>query len=78
MRATLSITLATLLAGLFAGAPLATPARSDVIMDWNAKADTIAAEKRTATPTHGRGLAILHLAMFEAVNAIERRYSFTN
>jgi hypothetical protein len=38
---------------------VATPARSDVIMDWNAEADTIAAEKRTATPTHGRGLAML-------------------
>ena len=69
------ITLATFVTGLLAGALLATPARSDVIMDWNAKADAIAAEKRTATPTHGRGLAILHLAMFEAVNAIERRYA---
>jgi hypothetical protein len=75
MRPTIAITLATLLTGLFAAAPLATPARSDVIMDWNAKADELAAEKRTATPTHARGLAILHLAMFEAVNAIERRYS---
>ena len=67
--------LTTLLTSAFVAALLATPAHSDVIMDWNAKADAIAAEKRTATPTHGRGLAMLHIAMFEAVNAIERRYA---
>jgi hypothetical protein len=44
-------------------------------MDWNLKADAIAAEKQTAGPQHGRGLAMLHLAMFEAVNAPERRYA---
>ena len=74
MRRKSMITRATFVTALLAGL-LATPARSDVIMDWNAKADALAAEKRTATPTHGRGLAILHIAMFEAVNAIERRYS---
>ena len=67
--------IAPLLTIVLAAALLTTPARSDVIMDWNTKADAIAAEKRTATPTHGRGLAMLHVAMFEAVNAIERRYA---
>jgi hypothetical protein len=55
--------------------PIITPARADVIMDWNVKADAIAAEKQIAGPQHGRGLALLHLAMFEAVNAPERRYA---
>jgi hypothetical protein len=64
-----------LFAAMFAAALLATPARGDVIMDWNAKADAIAAAKQIATPTHGRGLAMLHVAMFEAVNAIDRRYA---
>ena len=63
-----------LLLGVFA-ALLVTPARGDAIVEWNVKADAIATEKRTATPTHGRGLAMLHVAMFEAVNAIERRYA---
>src|SRR5262249_20998788 len=54
---------------------LITPARGDAILEWNAKADATAESKRTATPTHGRGLAMLHVAMFEAVNAIERRYA---
>ena len=53
---------------------LASIARADVIMDWNARADAIATEKRLLPPIHGRVLAIMHVAMFEAVNAIERRY----
>jgi hypothetical protein len=44
-------------------------------MDWNAKADAIAAEKRIGPTPHARALAILHVSMFEAVNAIERRYA---
>jgi hypothetical protein len=69
------INIAALLASVFAAALPATPARSDVIMDWNAKADVIAAEKQISNVPHGRGLAMLHVAMFEAVNAIERRYA---
>ena len=53
---------------------LASIARADVIMDWNARADAIATEKRLLPPVHGRVLAIMHVAMFEAVNAIEQRY----
>lgn len=48
---------------------------ADVVTDWNAKAETIAVEKRMLPPPNARGMAILHIAMFEAVNAIERRYS---
>jgi hypothetical protein len=54
---------------------LIAPARGNAILEWNVQADAIATEERTATPTHGRGLAMLHVAMFEAVNAIERRYA---
>ncbi len=53
---------------------LAMSARADVIMDWNARADAIATDKRLLPPVHGRGLAMMHVAMFEAVNSIERRY----
>jgi len=49
-------------------------ARADVVMDWNARADAIATDKRLLSPVHGRALAMMHVAMFEAVNAIERRY----
>src|SRR5262245_19508603 len=55
---------------------LATPvvARSDVIMDWNAKVEAIGAEKQLANVPNSRAQSMMHLAMFEAVNAIERRY----
>ena len=52
-----------------------TSASADVIMDWNAKADAIAAQKQLPAPPHSRGLAMMHVAMFEAVNAVERRYA---
>jgi hypothetical protein len=54
---------------------LGTVARADVIMDWNAKADAIATDKRLTSPVHGRTLALMHVAMFEAVNSIDHRYS---
>ena len=53
---------------------LAGAARADVVMDWNAKADAIAADKRLTSPGQSRSLALLHVAIFEAVNAIDRRY----
>jgi hypothetical protein len=54
---------------------LATPAHADMITDWNAKAEAIAVEKRMPPPPNARAMAILHVAMFDAVNAIDRRYS---
>ena len=51
-----------------------SPARADVIADWNVKAEAIAIEKGMTPPPNARGMAMLHVAMFEAVNAVERRY----
>ena len=51
------------------------PAKADVIMDWNAKADAIGAEKQLANSANSRAQAMLHVAVFEAVNAIDRRYT---
>jgi hypothetical protein len=50
-------------------------ARADAVSDWNARAEAIAVEKRMLPPPNARAMAIMHVAMFEAVNAIERRYS---
>lgn len=52
-----------------------TSARADVIADWNARAEAIAIEKRLLPPPNARGMALLHVAMFEAVNAIDPRYA---
>ncbi len=58
--------LATMLSG---------SARADIIIEWNARAEAIAVEKRLMPPPNARIMAILHVAMFEAVNAVERRYA---
>lgn len=73
-RIPLRIPLA-LLTGTFVVALMTTAARCDVIMDWNAKADAIAIEKQILNAANARGQAMLHVAMFEAVNAIDKRYA---
>lgn len=54
---------------------LTSVAHADVIADWNAQADTLAADNSVTPPVQARALAILHVSIFEAVNAIERRYA---
>jgi hypothetical protein len=49
---------------------LAVPAMANVITDWDTKAVAIVAP----APLGQRELAMVHVAMFDAVNAIERRY----
>jgi len=49
---------------------LAVPAVANVITDWDTKAVAIVAP----APLGQRELAMVHVAMFDAVNAIERRY----
>src|SRR5437867_1934901 len=63
------------LAALLLVLVLAGPTRADVIAGWNAKAESIAIEKRMLPAPNARGMAMLHVAMFEAVNAVERRYA---
>jgi hypothetical protein len=63
-----------LLASAVAAAFVPAPTRADVIVDWNAKSDEIAAQKQERPLKHSRGTTMLHVAMFEAVNAIEGRY----
>ena len=75
MKPTSGFSLAVRICSAFAVALLATAAHADVIMDWNAKADALAAEKQLLNAPNARGQAMLHIAMFEAVNAIDRRYA---
>ena len=75
MSLRLRVPAAALLPGVLAAALLAIPARADVVTDWNARAETIAIEKQITPSFNGRHMAMLHIAMFEAVNAIERRYA---
>ena len=69
-----SLWLATTLAVVFVTPLFGSPAPADVIMDWNAQSDAIVAQKQIRPTAHARTQTLLHLAMFEAVNAIGRRY----
>ena len=53
---------------------IAVPARADVVNDWNnAALDAIRAGS-TAPPVASRGLAILHVSIYDAVNGIARTH----
>lgn len=53
---------------------LAGTAHADIITDWNEKA-VAAGVKAQAGPMQARNAAIVQVAMFDALNAIERRYT---
>ncbi len=67
--------LATVMLAAALAALVNTTACADAVMDWNAQSDAIAGEKKIRPVQHSRNQAMLHVAMFEAVNAIERRYA---
>ena len=63
-----------MLLGLLLTAPM-TAAAGNVITDWDEKAVGIVQPGMTfPPPTVSRTMAILHVAMFDSVNSIERRY----
>jgi hypothetical protein len=53
---------------------LGGPVSADVIMDWNEKAVAFVTKHRMLPPQAERVIASVHVAMFDAVNSIERRY----
>ncbi len=50
-------------------------ARADVITDWNEKAVSAGYAARVTPGMSSRNIAMVHIAMFEAVNSIEPRYT---
>src|SRR5436305_6130124 len=53
---------------------LGAPVSADVITDWNEKAVTLVTKHRMLPPQAERVIACVHVAMFDAVNSIDRRY----
>lgn len=61
--------------GLLAIALFASPvAMSDVVTDWNITLGDIVSDAKLPPPPCNRILAIVHTAMYEATNAITKRY----
>lgn len=66
---------AALLATVAASVALAAPARADTVTDWNAHAvNALGATAGQTPPVSVLGLAMVHGAVYDAVNAIDRRY----
>ena len=57
------------------GCSIAAVARADVVLDWNIIALKTTAAAPFNPPLETRNLAIVHAAMFDAVNAIDARVS---
>jgi hypothetical protein len=51
-----------------------SPSRADVVSDWSDRAIALGTEKQMPNAPFTRALAMMHVAMFEAVNAPEHRY----
>ena len=58
---------------LVMGSATIGPVSADVITDWNEKAIAFVTPRMTP-PAAQRAVAMVHVAMFDAVNAIEPRY----
>src|SRR5262249_14620695 len=71
-RGTMRIILPRLLLGLAIAWP-ATAASANVVVDWDTKAVTVIV-KTTAAPLSQREAALVDIAMFDEVNAVDRRY----
>ena len=54
---------------------LSVTAHADVITDWNDKVVAAGVKPPQAPFAHTRSAAIVHVAMFDAVNSIDRRYT---
>jgi hypothetical protein len=68
-----SVTSKAVIASLLTG--LAGVATADVVTDWNEKAVAAGYAAGAGAPANARIVAIAHLAIFEAVNSIELRYT---
>ena len=60
---------------LLATLSICTVARADVVLDWNEVAVARLVAARQLPPDGARALAIMHVAMFDAINAIQPRYT---
>ena len=64
----------TLLLALVCSSAAASSVSADAISDWNEKAVVFVLARGMGPPPAERVMAMTHVAMFDAVNSIERRY----
>ena len=69
-RKHLPMALLAVATSLFVG----SAASADVVTDWSVKAGEVVVAARLGAPAANRALAIVHTSIYEAANAITRRY----
>jgi hypothetical protein len=72
----MTVTRQRLVARLILLASMLSPcgAWADAVTDWNVKAGEIILEAKPPAPVAARAVAIVHTAVYEAANAVTRRY----
>src|SRR5688572_11516722 len=60
---------------LFAALATCSVARADVVSDWNDVAVARLVAARQLPPDGARAMAMMHVAMFDAINAVQPRYA---
>ena len=74
MKSVLELAAAPLLPGIVAAALLVAPARADVVTDWNVTTNALVAKDVGNNPKL-RTLAMVHVAMSDAINTVQNRYT---
>src|SRR6266702_948397 len=74
MRSVVRLAEASLLRGIVAAALLVASARADVVTDWNVMANGVGAKDVGNNPKL-RTLAMVHVAMSDAINTVQNRYT---
>lgn len=74
MKSVLELSAAPLLPGIVAAALLVAPARADVVTDWNVITNAMVAKDVGNNPKL-RTLAMVHVAMSDAINTVQNRYN---
>jgi hypothetical protein len=66
---------AALLPGIIAAVLFGAPARADVVTDWNVTANEVMTTENVGNNPRARTLAMVHVAMSDAVNSVQSRYA---
>src|SRR5687768_8714452 len=69
------ITIRPALAGLLFAGAVTCGAFADVVTDWNATLEAALRNPTPSVPAQARASAIVHVAIFDAVNGITRKYT---
>jgi hypothetical protein len=68
-------TLRSVVTGVLLAAAVCRSAFADVVTDWNATLETALRNPTPSVPAQARSSAIVHAAIFDAVNGITRKYA---